>query len=280
MMPSPLELGLATAFALVAIAPMLLLAWKNARAIPAGLFLFMILAAVPFGWVVFMLSMKDLFQGLVYVATVAFLAFISVRFAAAEIGQRIAWSAVSTFAWGWAFYWGMLATDTIKTSIGFKRSIAERRAEDAEVARKRAILEADPTKRPAVLAERISSYISTNKPFLERARYVTFGDPAKDPNHVTLWAILSLTERQRFDVFNHEVKRLFTELNFWLRREGYMWIVAVGAANASDIAAAGGDSAYFGRDGENVAPQWPANTPSDTRNEPNLPPLQPPQRLK
>jgi hypothetical protein len=259
--------------------PLMLVAWKNARALPVGLLAFLSLITVTFGFVVFVMSKPGnriipVVAGVVLLVLTVF----AFRIAGDDLGSRIGWSVVSLVAWMMAINFGGNLIDNIKRDAGFAKSRVERIAEEAEIARKRAELEADPTKRRAVVAAQLSKYVQSWKPFLNHARYITFGDPATDPEQVTLWAILSLTEHQRFDVFNHELKKLFTDLNYSLRKEGYPWAVAAGAVEARDVAAAGGDSRFFGADGSSVSPQWPATATRAKLAEPLVPPLQPPER--
>jgi hypothetical protein len=266
-------------FGLFGLVPLMLVAWKNARALPVGLLAFLSLSVVMFGFVILVMSKPGnrtipLLAGVV-VLVLAVFAFL---IAADDLTSRIGWSVVSLAAWMMAINYGGNLIDNIKRDAGFAKSRVERIAEEAEIARKRAELDADPTKRHAVLAAQLSKYVESWKPFLNHARYITFGDPATDPEQVTVWAILSLTEHQRFDVFNHELKKLFTDLNHSLRKEGYPWAVAAGAVEARDVAVAGGDSRFFGADGSSVSPQWPATTTQAKLAEPLLPPLQPPER--
>ncbi|MFL5481768.1 MAG: hypothetical protein ACJ8AK_06220 [Gemmatimonadaceae bacterium] len=259
--------------------PLLLVAWKNARALPVGLLAFLSLVTVTFGFVVFVMSKPGnraipLLAGVVLLVLTVF----AFRIAAHDLGSRIGWSVVSLVAWMMAINFGGNLIDNIKRDAGFAKSRVERIAEEAEIARKRAELEADPTKRRAVVAAQLAKYVESWKPFLNHARYITCGDPATDPEQVTVWAILTLTEHQRFDVFNHELKKLFADLNYSLRKEGYPWAVAAGAVDARDVAAAGGDARFFGADGSSVSPQWPATTTQAKLAEPLVPPLQPPER--
>jgi hypothetical protein len=259
--------------------PLILLAWKNPRALPVGLLGFLSIAALAFGFVVLVMSSSSargilLLGGVVLAALTVF----SFRFAGGDVGSKIGWSALSFVAWMMAFMFGQQLIDNIKRDAGFAKSRVERAQEEAEIARKRADLEADPTKRRAVLAAQLSKYVNSWQLFLGHARYITFGDPSSDPEHVTVWAIVTLNEHQRLEPFNHELKQLFTELNYRLRKEGYPWAVGAGAVESGDVVAAGGDSAFFGPDGTSVIPQWPATTTQAQLSEPGVPPLQPPAR--
>jgi hypothetical protein len=266
-------------FGVLGFGPLILVAWKNARALPVGLLGFLSLAMLTFGFVIFAMSPSSnrIFQLLAAVVLAA-LTVLSFRFAADGFGSRIGWSVLSLVAWMMAFMFGQQLIDNIKRDAGFAKARVERVAEEAEIARKRAELEADPTKRGPVLARQLSKYAGQWYMFLGQARYITFGDPASDPDHVTVWAVITLNEHQRLEGFNHNLTQLFTELNYRLPREGYRWPVGVGAVESRDVAAAGGDSAFFGPDGSNVIPQWPATTTQAEISQPSVPPLQPPAR--
>ena len=267
-------------FGVLGFGPLILLAWKNARALPAGLLCFLSMATLLFGFVNFMMSRSNAERIIQLLAAVvlAGLTVWSIRFAGDDAGSRISWSALSLIAWMMAVMFGGHLIDTIKRNARYAKDRVERAAEESELARKRAELEADPTKRRAVLEQQLSKHVNSWHPFHGHARYITFGDPASDPDHVTVWAIITLNEHQRFEFFNNDLKQLFTELNSRLRREGYPWAVGIGAVESPDVAAAGGDSAFFGPDGTNVIPQWPATTTPADLNQSTVPPLQPPAR--
>jgi hypothetical protein len=160
------------------------------------------------------------------------------------------------------------------------RSIAEGRAEKAATEQARADLSVHPEKRQPVLESTRSWFLERFGPtlFLGHARYLTFGNPAQNPADVSIWAVMTLTEYQRFDVFSQDLKQLFVELNYWLVKAGYSWTVAAGAVDERDVAAAGGDDAYFGRNGERVTPQWTADRLAEAKAATTLPALAPPLR--
>lgn len=86
------------------------------------------------------------------------------------------------------------------------------------------------------------------------ARWVYFGDEAK-PETVSIWAVM---DRDSAEVFGPTAVRTggyFLRVNLALkgRMEGP---VSVGITTEQLIAAAGGDSAYFGAEGSRVVPQF------------------------
>lgn len=261
--------------------PLILLAWKNARALPVGLLVFLSIAIYAFGLVVFVMgpasNRKILLVGGVILAALTVFSFM---IAGDDALSRIGWSVLSLAVWMSAIRYGGQVIENAKRDARSARDHIKRAAEEAEIARKCAELASDPTKRGPVLARELSKYVETQKPFYNRGRYITFGDPVTNPGNVTVWAIITFNPYQlpHLDTFNHELRYFFTDLNRSLRKEGYVWTVGVGAVTALDVAAAGGDSKFFGADGSRVIPQWPATTAQAELSKALLPPLLPPAR--
>lgn len=266
-------------FVVLGCGPLILLAWKNVRALPVGLLVGASIAIYAFGLVVFVMgpasNRKILLAGGVVLAALTVFSFVIAGDAALS---RIGWSVLSLAAWMSAIHFGGQLIDNAKRDARFARDDIKRAAEEAHLATKCAELESDPTKRRPVLARELSKYIETVKPFRNHWRYITFGDPATDPGNVTVWAIVTLYQDQHLDNLKHALRDLFTDLNRSLRKEGYVWTLSAGAVDARDVAAAGGDSRFFGADGSGVIPQWPATMTQAELSKPLLPPLQAPRR--
>jgi hypothetical protein len=269
-------------FAALAFGPLALIAMRNPHALPVGLFAFGALIVVsPVAWIAYVQSpLKAGIIGFAMFVLLAWLTVMSFRFAAAGASGRALWSVGSVVAWMIAFYLVPAALRSVWRNAEMDRSIAKGRAEQTAIEQARDDLSAHPEKRQPVLDSTRAWFLERFGPaiFLGHARYLTFGDPARDPAHVSIWAVMTLNEYQRFDVFSQDLKQLFVELNYWLGKAGYSWTVAAGAVDEREVAAAGGDEAYFGRYGERVTPQWTADRLDEARRATGLPALAPPLR--
>ena len=88
-------------------------------------------------------------------------------------------------------------------------------------------------------------------------RFVVFGDPATEPDRMVVWAVVTPTVHVTWLSYSFYGERLHQRVNNLLRERGYPVKIALGFASSTAIDSAGGDDAYFGRDGSKVIPQYP-----------------------
>ncbi len=128
---------------------------------------------------------------------------------------------------------------------------------EAEIPRTRAALDRTPERRRAVLdgtLAQVKGEVVTS--YREVGRFVVLGDPATEPEHVVVWAVVTPRPPESWAAYSFYGERLHQRLNSLLRERGYPGKIALGFAFAAAIDSAGGDEAYFGRDGSKVIPQY------------------------
>ena len=138
------------------------------------------------------------------------------------------------------------------------RTFQEQAAQaEAEIPRTRAALDRTPERRRAVLdgtlAQMKGEVVLDYRPV---GRFVVFGDPATEPERVVVWAVVTPRPPQSWAAYSSYGERLHQRLNNLLREQGYPGKIALGFAFSAPIDSAGGDEAYFGRDGSKVIPQY------------------------
>ena len=132
---------------------------------------------------------------------------------------------------------------------------------EAEIPRTRAKLDRTPEWRRAVLDSTLAQvkgeFATSN--YREIGRFVVFGNPATEPDRVIVWAVVTPTRHVTWLSYSFYAERLHQQMNNLLRERGYPVKIALGFASSAAIDSAGGDVAYFGRDGGKVIPQYLAD---------------------
>jgi len=129
---------------------------------------------------------------------------------------------------------------------------------EAEIPRTRAKLDRTPERRRAVLDSTLAQvkreFAASH--YREIGRFVVFGDPATEPDRVVVWVVVTPTPRVTWLSYSFYAEGLHQKMNDLLRERGYPVKIALGFASSAAIDSAGGDEAYFGRDGSQVIPQY------------------------
>jgi len=138
------------------------------------------------------------------------------------------------------------------------KAFLERAAQaEAEIPRTRAKLDRTPERRRAVLETTLAQVKGeVVLSYREVGRFVVLGDPATEPEHVAVWAVVTPRPPESWAAYSFYGERLHQRLNSLLRERGYPVKIALGFAFSAAIDSAGGDEAYFGRDGSKVIPQY------------------------
>ena len=260
--------------AVVAMAPLAILAWRNPRALPAGLFGIALLFLLTAGLFGFALGTRQTKIELAIIAVVLAAGFAAgTWFSSADPASRPRWTALSCGAWMIALLAGRMFYQEMRSEKRYQEQVAGDSSAAAATQRSRAALAADPTLRAATLNEQIKLYADSLQERFGDPRFIWLGDPVAHPESVTVWAIYDLSKGQRHDGIRFHLWYAFGMINKQLKDAGYPARIAVGAANAADVQAAGGDTAYFGAHGEKWIPQLsPANVTQDDVNA-GRPPL-------
>ncbi len=156
------------------------------------------------------------------------------------------------------------------------QAFLERAAQaEAEIPRTRAKLDRTPERRRAVLDNTLAQVKGeVVLSYREGGRFVVLGDPATEPEHVVVWAVVTPRPPESWAAYSFYGERLHQRLNSLLRERGYPGKIALGFAFSAVIDSAGGDDAYFGPDGSKVIPQYlPDNVIGDRPRR-----LEPPRR--
>jgi hypothetical protein len=264
-------------FAVIGFGPLVLLAFRNVRAVPVGLFGVAAMFAGTYG--LFMIAGSEGGTRAFYVGLTVILAILlvlSFQFSADTLGQRVKWLLLSYAAWAIAFTFGWRTLENLRLDMGAEKRKAERAVAAADSARKHEALERAPADRGDVLRRQLRLVVAKQHPFIGEPRYLIFGDPATNPEAVTVWAVLDLDKDQRFDLFALDLRNVYSTLTRALGKEGYTWPVAVGAADQRDVTALGGDDAFFGKNGEYVIPQLAGGVDPDRVYDHEMRELEPP----
>ncbi len=138
------------------------------------------------------------------------------------------------------------------------QAFLERAAQaEAEIPRTRAKLDRTPERRRAVLDNTLAQVKGeVVLSYREVGRFVVLGDPATAPEHVVVWAVVTPRPPESWAAYSFYGERLHQRLNSLLRERGYPVKIALGFAFSAAIDSAGGDEAYFGRDGSKIIPQY------------------------
>ena len=129
---------------------------------------------------------------------------------------------------------------------------------EAEIPRTRAKLDRTPERWRAVLDSTLAKVKGdfAASHYQELGRFVVFGNPATEPDRVVVWAVVTPTRQVTWLWYSFQGERLHQQMNDLLRERGYPVKIALGFASSAAIDSAGGDEAYFGRDGSQVIPQY------------------------
>ena len=255
----------------VALIPLGWLAMRNARAVPIGAFIVAIIAVVGFGAIgvggAAVNSSVGAQKGILLLgATLAVLiavALANLAWMTGPVDSRLNWAATSTGVWllvvligSWAAGWSR-GIDADRSSEAYWAPI---RAAEARGAQLRAELDRHPERRAAVIDSALVAVKTFGEESMEKIeRFVVFGDPARAPANVVIWAVVRMRPDTDWSRFGYYGERMQLRLNDGLRLGGYPAKVAFGVAPANAVDADGGDAGYFGTDGTRRVPQYPAN---------------------
>ena len=138
-----------------------------------------------------------------------------------------------------------------------------RHARDLRESKRRLEVDARDGERPLRLIQAMEDarkQWNSARPARPVVRVVHFGEPIFAPRDVVVWALHSDPTNDEWlkDHAGNTLAELFAgTLEMRLREVGYPHAIDVGVAPAADVAAAGGDEAYFGEDGRRLTPQAP-----------------------
>jgi len=205
---------------------------------------------------------------IVVMAVLAYLLLITFSRMNGSFSERIKWTGRGVGVW---ILVGIIISGASGEAQDLKleaesQAFLERAAQaEAEIPRTRDALDRTPERRRAVLdgtLAQVKGEIAGNYGAVDR--FVVFGDPATEPDHVVVWAVVTPTRYVTWLSYSFDGERLHQRLNNLLRERGYPVKIAFGFASSTAIDSAGGDEAYFGRDGSKVIPQYlPDNVISD-----------------
>lgn len=174
--------------------------------------------------------------------------------------ERVKWTAVGVGVW---ILVGMIVSRASGEVQDLQmeaetQAFLDRAAQaEAEIPWKRSELDRTPERRRAVLDSTLAQVKGeVVLSYREVGRFVMFGDPATEPEHVVVWAVVTPTPQETWAAYSFYGERLHQRLNNLLRERGYPVKIALGFAFSAAIDSAGGDESYFGRDGSKVIPQY------------------------
>src|SRR5436190_427675 len=215
---------------------------------------------------------------ILWIVVMAVLAYLLITFSRmnGSFSERIKWTGRGVGVW---ILVGIIISGASGEAQDLKleaesQAFLERAAQaEAEIPRTRAALDRTPERRRAVLdgtLAQVKGEIAGNYRAVDR--FVVFGDPATEPDHVVVWAVVTPTRYVTWLSYSFDGERLHQRLNNLLRERGYPVKIAFGFASSTAIDSAGGDEAYFGRDGSKVIRQYlPANVIGDCPCRPEAP---------
>lgn len=188
------------------------------------------------------------------------LLLITVARMSGSLEERLKWTAAGVGVW---ILVGMIVSRASGEVQDLRRqaelqAFLDRAAQaEAEIPRTRRELDKAPERRRVILDSTLAQVkgevVLSYRPV---DRFVVLGDPATEPEHVVVWAVITPTPKQSWPVYSFYGERLHQRLNSLLRERGYPAKIALGFASAAAIDSAGGDQAYFGRDGSELIPQY------------------------
>ena len=176
--------------------------------------------------------------------------------------ERIKWTAVGVGVW---ILVGMIVSrasgevQDLQIAASAQAFLDQEARAEAEIPRTRAKLDRTPERRRVVLDStlaQVKGEVGVLSYRREVDRFVVFGDPATEPNRVVVWAVVTPTVHVTWLSYSFYGERLHQRVNNLLRERGYPVKIALGFASSAAIDSAGGDVAYFGRDGSQVIPQY------------------------
>ena len=199
---------------------------------------------------------------ILWIVVMAVLAYLLITFSRmnGSFSERIKWTGRGVGVW---ILVGIIISGASGEAQDLKleaesQAFLERAAQaEAEIPRTRAALDRTPERRRAVLdgtLAQVKGEIAGNYRAVDR--FVVFGDPATEPDHVVVWAVVTPTRYVTWLSYSFDGERLHQRLNNLLRERGYPVKIAFGFASSTAIDSAGGEEAYFGRDGSKVIPQY------------------------
>jgi hypothetical protein len=245
--------------------PLILLGWRNWRALPLGGLIMAFTALCGLG--AFAIGGLGPWGRAALAATIlaiAALFFVNAHLVASSVSARNAWVMASFAAW---FIAGLIYLTIPGPAVSEVLEQRKRVEYEALTARNAATAKADSDKsRPpellpngraalisqvldAILAERVGANV------VEVSRFRWFGDPVTSPESVTVWVIYP-DELKVFREYGPTTYYLYGEVNGRLHAGGYPNRVAVGGVPQEMLADTGGEAAYFGSRGELVLPQF------------------------
>lgn len=176
--------------------------------------------------------------------------------------ERIKWTAAGVGVW---ILVGMIVSRASGEVQGLRmeartQALVQQSAQaEAEIPRRRSELDRTPERRRALLDSTLArvKVDFAQSYYREVRRFVVFGDPATEPAHVVVWAVIAPTRQETLVAYSYYGERLQQRLNTLLRERGYPAKIALGFVFSATIDSAGGDEAYFGLDGSKLIPQYP-----------------------
>ncbi|MBI4500885.1 MAG: hypothetical protein HY700_06955 [Gemmatimonadetes bacterium] len=254
------------------------LAMQNPRAIPIGALLSALAFVIAFSMhlVALAKSKHALTIWILVVVTLVGLILLNLAWMEGSLGRRLLWAVGSMLIWSFLLIpklgeAGKQLAKILPASAAVKASRKEEAEAAAKVQRLRGELDRFPERRRAVLDRVLEEERAGMAQSGRQPRIVVFGDPATAPEHVVVWLVLTPVGRawEEFFYYGHEQYR---RVNTSLRQQGYPAEIKLGLAPSAEVDRAGGDQAYFGREGTAVVPQFPAeHRPDVTRRQLEMP---------
>ena len=257
-----------TALAISAV-PVGLLARRNPRSILAGALVVALFVAFAFGG----LGVGGAGAGpssdlpgllilwIVVMAVLAWLLLITFARMNGSFGERIKWTGAGVGVW---ILVGMIVSrasgqvQDLQIEAEAQAFVDRAARAEAEIPRTRRELDRTPERRrvvlDATLAQVKGDFAASHSH--ELGRFVVFGNPATEPDRVVVWTVVTPTRQVTWLWYSFQGERLHQQMNDLLRERGYPVKIALGFASSAAIDSAGGDEAYFGRDGSQVIPQY------------------------
>jgi hypothetical protein len=252
---------------LLTLAPVVWLGTRNLRAVPVGALLVALNAVFSFG----ILGLGG-FTGrsatnyiailgtLVVVLGIGFL--IADYFSAPTWAGRVKWGVTSTIVWivsiglGITLVWKPLQAERTQvrrdaSEMYWQETIRLAREESLTVERERPLGSAANFAKIERAIERVRAL-----PMLPPARYIHFGDPVMRPDAVVVWAIVDVDPGRDFRRFDDTAWFIHEALHATIHRQRYPSRIGFGVVPKRIVDEAGGDSAYFGANGEHVSAQF------------------------
>jgi len=198
---------------------------------------------------------------IVVMAVLAWLLLITFARMNGSFVERIKWTGVGVGVW---ILVGMIVSrasgemQDLRMEAETQASVDQEARAEAEIPRTRAKLDRTPERRQAVLDSALAQVKGEFRVqnYREIGRFVVFGDPATEPDRVVVWTVVTPTPHITLLSYSFYGERLHQRVNTLLRERGYPVKIALGFASSTAIDSAGGDAAYFGRDGSKVIPQY------------------------